>query len=171
MLPEDPVDTCKIPARIIGSGMVTAVDKERHSFLLYPTQRITASEQAEAIPVRAVLEKGPKWPNPVARLPSPYNFVGFTGKLAHFEENTGKIRNDLQNRVVVTLDSITYLRATYATNVSSNATVAQPSTSRHYDPDSVALKTRVLKYSSADAHDIGECVNTGIKQETDEPDT
>lgn len=143
MLAEDPVDACKIPVRVSGSGMVTSVEKERHSFVLFPTQNISASPNPECLPVRAVLEKGPKWPNPIARLPSPHGFVAFTGKLAHFEENLGQTRSDLRSRAVVALDSITYLRANYG---SGNA-LTLPAMSHSQDADTVALKSHILKYS------------------------
>jgi hypothetical protein len=139
VLAEDPVGACKIPARVTGSGMVSAVDKERHSFTIFPTQKITASSDPQTLPVRALMEKGPKWLNPVARLPAPHGFVAFTGKLAHFEDNVGHIRGDLRSRAVVSLDSIVYLRADYGTN---NATMPHPPPSLPHDADTVALKTR-----------------------------
>ncbi|KAN0137428.1 hypothetical protein V8E53_004873 [Lactarius tabidus] len=145
VLAEDPITACKIPARVSGSAMVSSVDKEHYSFTLFPTQHINASSKAESLPVRAVLEKGPKWPNPVTRLPSPCGFVAFTGKIAHFEENPGPIRSDLRSRIVVALDSIIYLRANYGSTELSNP----PPSSHSQDADSVALKTCILKYSQS----------------------
>jgi hypothetical protein len=150
VLAEDPVAACKIPARVSGSGMVSSVDKERHSFILFPTQNVSASTHSETLPVRAVLEKGPKWPNPVARLPSPHGFVSFTGKLAHFEDNSGNIRSDLRSRAVVAVDSIVYLRANYG----SNSVPMPPSAANTHDADTVALKSRVLKYAQANTDSV-----------------
>ena len=142
--PDDPVGACKIPARITVSGTVFSVDKERHSFVVFPTLSISASPNPQTLPVRAVLEKSPRWPNPVARLPSSPNFVAFTGKLAYFEDFAGKSQ-DFQTQAVVIVDSITYLRSP---SNPKNVSLA-PSTSRspNNDADTVALKTRVLKYS------------------------
>ncbi|KAN0129735.1 hypothetical protein V8E53_012400 [Lactarius tabidus] len=40
VLAKDPVAACKIPARVSGSGMVSSVNKEHHSFILFPTQNV-----------------------------------------------------------------------------------------------------------------------------------
>jgi hypothetical protein len=149
VLAEDPIRACKIPARITGSGMVSSVDKEQHSFIIFPTQKIMASSDPQTLPVRALMEKGLKWPNPVARLPAPHGFVAFTGKLAHFEDNVGHIRGDLCSRTVVSLDSIIYLCTNYGSN---NATMPLPPPSLPHDTDTVALKTHILKFSQGDTH-------------------
>ena len=116
VLAEDPVSACMIPVRITASGMVASVDKDRHSFILFPTQTVTACLDPQNLPVCAVLEKGPKWPNPIARLPSAYNFVAFTSKLAYFKDDVRPVQSDMCFCAVVTLESITYLRANYAAN-------------------------------------------------------
>jgi hypothetical protein len=111
VLAKDPVAACKIPARVSGSGMVSSVNKEHHSFILFPTQNVSASTHHETIPVQAVLEKGPKWPNLIARLLSLHGFlhgfVSFTGKLAHFEDNSANIRSNLHSCAVIAVDSVT----------------------------------------------------------------
>lgn len=148
VLVEDPVDACIIPARVSCSGMVASIDKEHHSFILFPTQNITACADPQTVAVCTVLEKGPKWPNPVARLPSPYKFVGFIGKLAHFEDNIGPTANNLHFHAVITLDSITYLRANYSMNTVSSHSL----TLQSQNADTIALKTHVLKYSHGGKH-------------------
>lgn len=90
-----------IPVRITASGMVASVDKDCHSFILFPTQTVTACLDPQNLPVCAVLEKGLKWPNPVARLPSAYNFVAFTGKLAYFKDDVGPIQSNMHFHAVV----------------------------------------------------------------------
>jgi hypothetical protein len=140
---EDPEAACKIPARVSCSGMVSSVDMEHHSFMLFLTQNISASPHRETLPVRAVLEKGPKWPNPIARLPSPLSFVAFTGKLAHFKDNAAKGESKLLSQAVVTLDSIIYLHANYS---STSVPMPLPSSQPH-DADMIALKTRLLRFS------------------------
>ncbi|KAN0134097.1 hypothetical protein V8E53_008102 [Lactarius tabidus] len=135
VLAEDPIAACKIAARVIGSGMVSSVDKETHSFFLFPSQIITANADPEALPVRAVLEKSPKWPEPTARLPSPHSFVAFTGKLAQFKDNITYMKTKLLYRAVVSLDSITYLRANYGTHTT-------PSTSSSLQPHAVSAPTK-----------------------------
>ena len=158
VLADDPVTACKIPARVTASGMVSSVDKDHNSFIMFPTQTISSSAERETLPMRAVLEKGPKWPNPTARLPSPHAFVAFTGKLAHFEDNTGKIKADLQSRAVISLDSITYLRANYG----PTTTPLAPSTSRLDDADTVTLKSRVLKFSHSSSSSKIDVQPSGI---------
>lgn len=111
--------------------------------MVFPTLSVTASPNPETLPVRAVLEKSPRWPNPAARLPSSRNFVAFTGKLAYFEGFAKKSREDFQSQAVIIVDSITYLRTAF----SSKTNLPTPSTSQNLDADTVALKTRVLKYS------------------------
>ena len=111
--------------------------------MVFPTLSVTASPSPETLPVRAVLEKSPRWPNPAARLPSSRNFVAFTGKLAYFEDFAKKSREDFQSQAVIIVDSITYL----CTTSTSKSIPHTPSTSQNFDADTVALKTRVLKYS------------------------
>ena len=107
VLAEDPVSACMIPVRITASGMVASVDKDCHSFILFPTQTVTACLDPQNLPVCAVLEKGLKWPNPVARLPSAYNFVAFTGKLAYFKDDVGPIQSNMHFHAVVLRSSWT----------------------------------------------------------------
>lgn len=158
VLVDDHVAACKIAARITASGMVSSVDKDRNSFFMFPTQKITSSAERQALPLRAVLEKGPKWPNPTARLPSPHAFVAFTGKLAHIEDNMEKIKADVQSRAVISVDSITYLRANYGPTTMP----VTPLTSRPNDPDTVALKSRVLNYSNASSSSKNASQNFGV---------
>lgn len=96
-----------IPARVIASGMVTAVNKDDNSFLITLRQEIDGGSEEDSLTVRALLEKGPKWPDPVKRLPSAQGFVSFAGKLFLFEEEQAR------SRPVVSLDSITYLRIVF----------------------------------------------------------
>lgn len=158
VLVDDHVAACKIAARVTACGMVTSVDKERNSFIMFPTQTITSSAERQTLPLRAVLEKGPKWPNPTARLPSPHAFIAFTGKLAHFEDNTEKMKANIHSRAVISLDSITYLRANYGPTTTS----VTPSTSRTNDPDTVALKSRVLNYSNTTSLSKTDILNLGV---------
>ncbi|KAN0128310.1 hypothetical protein V8E53_013894 [Lactarius tabidus] len=60
-------------------------------------------------------------------------------------QNPGPIRSDLGSRIVVALDSIIYLRANYGSTELSNP----PPSLHSQDADSVALKTRILKYSQS----------------------
>lgn len=120
--------------------MASSVDKTHNSFFICPSQYVTGSTDCGLIPVRAVMEKGPKWPNPSARLPSPHAFVAFTGKLDHFEINTENAQIAGSARTVVSLDSITYLRTNLGAPAPSHSLQAD-------DEDSVALKKRVKKYA------------------------
>jgi hypothetical protein len=151
VLAKDPVAACKIPARVSASGMVSSVNKEHHSFILFPTQNVSASTHHETIPVQAALEKGPKWPNPIARLLSLHGFlhgfVSFTGKLAHFEDNSANIRSNLCSCAVIAVDSIVYLGANYG----SNSVPMPPSA---HNADTVALKSCILKYVQANTDSV-----------------
>lgn len=132
-----------IPVRITASGMVASVDKDHHSFILFPTQTVTACLDPQNLPVCAVLEKGPKWPNPIARLPLAYNFVAFTSKFAYFKDDVGPVQSNMCFCAVVTLESITYLCANYA----ANSGPSHAPSSQIPDADMIALKLCVLKFS------------------------
>ena len=134
---------CKIPARVTVSGTVFNVDKERHSFMVFPTLSVTALPIPETLPIHAVLETSPRWLNPAAQLPSSWNFVAFMGKLAYFEGFAKKSWEEFQSQAVIIVDSITYLCIAFT----SKTNLPTPSTSQNLDADTVALKTRVLKYS------------------------
>ena len=164
---EDPVGACKIPARITGSGTVFSVDKEKHSFMMFPTLTISSSEKPETLPVRGLLEKGPRWPNPTARLPSPQSLVAFTGKLAFFEDRIGKPHAELTSQAVVTLDTIIYLRTSSGPSVSPRT----PSVSQRQDADTIALKSRVLKYTrNLTAKQEEDCMSTSSRTATSQED-
>jgi hypothetical protein len=144
--------------------MVSSVNKEHHSFFVFPMQIILACNKPKTLPVRALLEKGPKWPNPVARLPSPHGFIAFFGKLAHFEDNVGHVQEDLRSQAVVSLDSIIYLCTIYTSN---SVPMALPPPSHPHDADTVALKSHILKIScsntlssSSKEEDHTCCLNT-----------
>lgn len=144
--PKDVTTACGTPARVVGVGIVTSVDTVHHSFTLTPAQYVTGGAEEEQIPVRAMMEKGSKWPDPVKRLPSAHGFVSFSGKLYHFDENSLAQIPNVNTRAVINLDTITYLlRPTYSP--SSVASSVLPS--QVEDADSIALKKRVEKYSGA----------------------
>lgn len=165
--PDDPEGACKIPARVSGSGTVSTVDKEGHSFMIIPTLSISASPHPESLPIRAILEKSPRWPNPAARLPSPKNFVAFTGKLAYFEDRGGVSQGDFGSQAVITLDSITYLRS-----ISSPKSMPHvPPPSQSFDADTVALKTRVQKYAKNSSSKFeDDSLSTSSKTATSQED-
>ena len=140
---EDPVGTCKIPAKITGSGTVFGIDKEKHSFVMFPTSFISASPNPETLPIWALLEKSPRWPDPTACLPSSQSLVAFTGKLAFFEDHASNLHSNVCSQAVVTLNTIIYLQMTPAPAAVSN----MPSTLLQRDADTIALKSRVLKYA------------------------
>lgn len=86
--PDDVIAACKIAARVVGVRIVTSVDTIHHCFALMPTQYVNGATEEELLPVRAMPEKGLKWPDPVARLPSARSFVSFSGKLYQFEDQS-----------------------------------------------------------------------------------
>lgn len=65
------------------------------------------------------------------------------GKLAYFEGFAKKSWEEFQSQAVIIVDSITYLCIAFT----SKTNLPTPSTSQNLDADTVALKTRVLKYS------------------------
>ena len=163
---EDPVGTCKIPAKITGSGTVFGIDKEKHSFVMFPTSFISASPNPETLPIWALLEKSPRWPDPTTHLPSSQSLVAFTGKLAFFEDHAGNLHSNICSQAIVTLNTIIYLRMTPAPAAVSN----MPSTLLQRDADTIALKSRVLKYvrnSSAKREDdsVSSSSKTATSQE------
>ena len=163
---EDPVGTCKIPARITSLGTVFGVDKEKHSFVMFPTSFISASPNLETLPIWALLEKSPRWPDPTAHLPLSQSLVAFTGKLAFFEDRASNLHSNIRSQAVVTLDTIIYLRMTPAPAAVSN----MPSTLLQWDTDTIALKSHVLKYvqnSSAKHEDdsVSSSSKTAMSQE------
>ena len=133
--------------------------------MVFPTLSISASPKPQTLPVRAVLEKSPRWPNPVARLPSSPNFVAFTGKLAYFEDFAGKSQEDFKSQAVIVVDSITYLQSL---STPKNISLApSTSTSPQNDADTVALKTRVLKYSQGSSSKTeDDCLSASSKTAT-----
>lgn len=131
--------------------------------MVFPTLSISVSPSPETLPVWAVLEKSPRWPNPAARLPSSQNFVTFTGKLAYFEDVAEKLQGDFQSQAIVIVDSITYLRMAST----STAILHTPSTSQNVDADTIALKTHVLKYSQGASSKMeDDIVSTSSKTAT-----
>ena len=110
---------------------------------MFPTLTILSSEKPETLPVRGLLEKGPRWLNPTTQLPSPRSLVAFTGKLVFFEDRVGKPHAELTSQAVVTLDTIIYLCTSSGPSVSPQT----PSVSQRQDADTIALKSRVLKYT------------------------
>lgn len=105
---DDVMAAWKIPAMVIGVGMVSSVTRQESSFTVAVAQYI-AGGQNETVMIRGIMEKSPKWPDPVARLPALHGVVAFTAKLSHFENDKDGINATAVDRAVIVLDSITYL--------------------------------------------------------------
>ncbi|KAH9170383.1 hypothetical protein EDB89DRAFT_2072060 [Lactarius sanguifluus] len=141
---EGAIAACRIPARVFGTGMVTSLEKQDNSFVLSLSQYVGGGSQNDLIVVRALMEKGPKWPEPAKRLPALSGLVYFTGRLSHIEDNPDSKHGSAKERVVVTLDNITYLPRTSAKPASS---VSSSAVNLTEDGDTIALKNRLRKYS------------------------
>jgi hypothetical protein len=139
VLAADPIAACMIPARIVASGMVTSVFKDEFSFVVSLRQEIDGCEEDKPISVRGLLEKGPKWPDPVLRLPSAQGFVSFTGKLFRFEEQPLQPDAQTASRPVVSLDSITYLHVNIG---GSTGMVPSAPPSAHLGPSNIAKQKK-----------------------------
>lgn len=132
-------------ARVTGAAMVSSVNKINNSFVMNISQTIALCDEGKPSFVRAVLEKGPKWPRPTERLPSAHSFVSFTGKLSSFEKPSPHDIAQTHSRFVVALDSITYLRSN--PNTMQESPVLTPLQAKSDDLD---LKQRVQKYARID---------------------
>ncbi|KAH9033153.1 hypothetical protein EDB83DRAFT_2319038 [Lactarius deliciosus] len=92
----------KIPAWITVSGTVTSVDEDTLSFVVTTKQYVSTGDGNDTLRVRGRLEKGPRWKEPLKRLPTVNNIVHFEGALQEVEEHDGNIQP------VVLLDFIIY---------------------------------------------------------------
>lgn len=76
------ISACKVPAKVFAAGTVTSVDTEQVCFAMTPSQDVTCSGQIDSIELRAIMEKSPKWPNPVFKLPYMRESIACAAKLS-----------------------------------------------------------------------------------------
>jgi hypothetical protein len=115
------ISACKVPAKVFAAGTVTSVDTEQVCFAMTPSQDVTCSGQIDSIELRAIMEKSPKWPNPVFKLPCMRLSIACAAKLSHFEEIPDAKGSDMKLRMVVTLDAITDLGFRFLPSSSSSS--------------------------------------------------
>jgi hypothetical protein len=124
---KDAISACKVPAKVFAAGTVTSVNNEQVCFAMIPSQYVACSrkiDKVETIELRAIMEKSPKWPEPELRLPFVRKWIVYAAKLSHFEEIADN-GSDMKFRMVVTLDTITYLGFDSAPSLGSSFSSAK----------------------------------------------
>lgn len=103
------------------SGTVTSSSRATCSFYLHGTQFV-CGQHAE-IAVRAIMDRNPKWKNPLELLPEARSLISFDGVLQRFESYTPPNTSDAITCAVVTVEDITFLirREDQATATQTNA--------------------------------------------------
>lgn len=125
------------------NGCVTFVDDARDTFSLTPSQYVTGATQHETIPVRAIINRNAPFLSTTLPIPRINSLVGFTAKLTSLETNSESGTGPALC-AEVSVETISHLTADDNSPMSSQ------------DEDSVALHTRVQKYTAQSVIEHGE---------------
>lgn len=107
---DDDLAACEEHARIHGSGVVTATDRDRLSFTIHGVQYVSVADRPQDVVVRCRMDMNPKWTQPAQRLPAPPSVVAFEGVLQGFEPYTSPYTAIQLPCAIVALEDITYIR-------------------------------------------------------------
>ena len=131
---DEVIEFSKKPAVVNINGCVASIDDDADSFSLALSQYVTGATQHETMHVRAFMNRNTPFSPPSFHLPRINSLVGFTAKLDTIESYT-EIGSRATIRAVVIVESISHLTGDEVAPMSNE------------DADTVALKTRVRKYT------------------------
>ena len=93
---------------ISAAGTVVSSSKETATFYMCTQQYVCG--QQEDVAVRAIMNKNPKWKNPLEMLPHPNSMIAFDGVLDKFETYKPDKRSKGVTCAVVSVQDVTFLQ-------------------------------------------------------------